>query len=182
MWKEIKDYPLYEVSEDGIVRRKQGAFRPVNNRPPGEFLVPKIKNEYYQVMLYNENGRKCKSVHRLVAEAFIPNPENLPQINHKDENKLNNRVDNLEWCTAKYNASYGTAIERRINSHNRNGSKRAEQPVLQIKDGVVIAEYKSISEAARQNNIDGSCIRHYFYGKSKSCLGCDWKKKGENNG
>lgn len=182
MWKEINGYPMYEVSDSGEVRRKQDAIRSWNNRKPGERLIPRVKNHYYQVMLYNEHGRKSVSVHRIVAETYIPNPDNLPQVNHKDENKLNNRADNLEWCTASYNSRYGTAVERRIATHNKNRTKRAEQPVYKVKDGVIVAEYKSISAAGKANGVSESCIRKYLYGKTKSCCGCDWKKKGETNG
>lgn len=70
------------------------------------------KCPYYHVHLMKSGKRYAKKIHRLVAEAFIPNPDNLPQVNHKDENKHNNNVDNLEWCTALYNTRYGTGIER----------------------------------------------------------------------
>lgn len=71
-------------------------------------------NGYEMVTLYDQTrrGRK-KKIHRLVAEAFIPNPDNLPSINHKDENRTNNRADNLEWCTVAYNSTYGTVSQRK---------------------------------------------------------------------
>lgn len=69
-------------------------------------------SKYLQVSLCKDGRRKVVNVHRLVATAFIPNPDNLPQVNHKDENKHNNNVENLEWCTAKYNINYGTVKER----------------------------------------------------------------------
>ena len=103
IWKDVKGYEgLYKISNFGRVwsiRRKL-------------FLKP-VDKPYLRVRLYSIDGtNKMFSVHRLVAEAFIPNPDNLPCINHKDENKMNNCIDNLEWCTAKYNSNYGTAKQR----------------------------------------------------------------------
>lgn len=80
-----------------------------------KFLKPeKCRNGYYLVALYNNNHRQRFLIHRLVAEAYIPNPENKPQVNHKDEDKSNNNVNNLEWMTAKENMNYGTVQKRRI--------------------------------------------------------------------
>ena len=102
--KNIKDYEgLYAITIDGNVwsyKRKK-------------FLKHKsTKNGYRQVNLCKEGKKKTYYIHRLVAEVFIPNPDNLPQVNHKDEDKSNNCVSNLEWCDAKYNINYGTRIER----------------------------------------------------------------------
>lgn len=98
-WRDIKDYENYEVSNLGRVRNKNG-----------KILKQQLRHGYYDVGLYNEhhqNQPKLLKVHRLVAQAFIPNLNNYPCINHKDENKLNNNIDNLEWCTYSYNCSYG---------------------------------------------------------------------------
>ena len=95
-----KDYLIYP---DGKV------FSTKSNK----FLKPNITPQGYKsVELFNNNGSKRLLIHRLVAQAFIPNPENLPQVNHKDENPSNNNVDNLEWCTQKYNCNYGTRVDR----------------------------------------------------------------------
>lgn len=92
------------------------------------------KNPYYTVHLLHNGVRKARTIHRIVAEAFIPNPRNLPQVNHKDEDKHNNNADNLEWCTALYNSRYGTAIER---------AKRSRKPVTHTEE-----EKKHLSEVA----------------------------------
>ena len=100
IFKDIKNYEgLYQVSNLGRV------YSVRNNK----ILKPKLnKYGYLSVNLKYKGSRVTKSIHRLVGEAFIPNPNDLPQVNHKDEDKTNNCVDNLEWCTAKYNHNYGT--------------------------------------------------------------------------
>lgn len=103
-WKDIKGYEgLYQVSNKGRVKSTRNNI----------ILKPMISDKgYYQVDLYNKNNRKSCKIHRLVAQSFIPNPNNYPVINHKDENKANNCVSNLEWCTVQYNHDYGTRNER----------------------------------------------------------------------
>jgi hypothetical protein len=177
MWKTIKDYPNYEVSDRGEVRRKKNAYFKYGNDTRGKSLNKHIKNNYYQVCLRGKEGKKYLSIHRIVAQTFIPNPNNFPCINHKDENKLNNAVENLEWCTWSYNARYGTKIERTIAGHNRNRTKKAEQPVVCFKDGVPVARYRSISAAARELGVNDSCIRSTLCGKNKTCHGYTWKRE-----
>lgn len=95
-WKDIADFDNYEVSDLGNVR----------NKTTGKILKPLKKNGYLYVDLYNNGDSKHKYIHRLVANSFIPNPLNLPQVNHKDCNRANNNVDNVEWCSAQYNNEY----------------------------------------------------------------------------
>jgi WD40 repeat protein len=113
-WKDIEGYEgLYMVSNFGRVVSIQGCN-------PRIMKLGTTHKGYQCVGLQKEKQHKTCVVHRLVAQAFIPNPDNLPQVNHKDECKTNNRVDNLEWCTDKYNHNYGTYIERQRNFHPRN--------------------------------------------------------------
>ena len=108
MWKDIKNYEgLYQVNELGEVKGL------VNNK----ILKPTKHSEgYLQVRLSKNNIKKAHYIHRLVAQAFIDNKENYPCVNHKDENKTNNCVSNLEWCDHKYNDNYGTRNQRMGNS------------------------------------------------------------------
>lgn len=143
IWKDIPDYPKYQVSNMGNVRS-------LDYMHTGEIknLCFDIVNGYSIVLLYNDEGRKSKKVHRLVAEAFIPNPLNLPQVNHKNEIKDDNRPVNLEWCDAKYNNNYGTSRERmseKLRGKNRpDVAERFSQKVLQFTlDGKLVKEWQS---------------------------------------
>ena len=153
IWKPILNYEgLYEVSNWGRVKSlKFGKER---------ILKPGTNKYGYLIVILCKNGKvKSFSVHRLVAEVFIPNPHNYPCVNHKDECKTNNNVNNLEWCTYTYNNNYGTKIERI--SKNRDTSKYFK-PILQYTlDGVFVREWKSIAEAGRngfnQGHITDCC-------------------------
>ena len=119
----------------------------------------KITNGYLGIRLYNGENVKTFKIHRLVASTFIPNPLNLPQINHIDENKTNNNVENLEWCSAQYNIDYSQ-------------SKPVNQYSL---DGIYIATYKSIKEASKQTGINQGDISCCCRGKYKTSGGFIWK-------
>lgn len=123
IWKTIEDYPNYEVSNLGRVR----------NRKTLKLMTPcKNKIGYMLVMLSGGAKNKTPYVHRLVAKAFIENPDNLPQINHKDEDKTNNAVENLEWCSARFNIHYGTCIERQIETRKRGNRVDYSEPVNKV--------------------------------------------------
>lgn len=114
IWKDIKGYEgLYQVSNLGRVR----SLRDNHKNKRIKTLKPCNRGNYLGVCLMKENRRKCHLIHRLVAIHFIENKSNLPCVNHKDENKINNHVSNLEWCNQKYNANYGTRNERVSKSH-----------------------------------------------------------------
>lgn len=170
IWKDVIGYEdCYQISNYGRVKSLYNYKRNGTN-----ILKPKIKNNYYQIGLRKNGTRKWYSIHRLVAQAFIPNPNNLPQVNHKDENKLNNNINNLEWCTASYNNTYGTRMEKVIN--------KTGKPVIQFDlQGNFIKEYQSISQAAREmhisaGNIHSCCTNKPNYKKVKGFV---WKFKSE---
>ena len=112
-WRAVPGYEgLYEVSNKGNVR---------NVRRNTLLRLPKTNDGYIRVSLYKNGIMTCFQVHRLVAEAFLPNPDNLPQVNHKNEVKSDNCVDNLEWCTAKYNNNYGSRKDKARDTKIKNG-------------------------------------------------------------
>lgn len=116
-YKVIPGFSDYTISEYGDIRKIKGKQAPRTMPPSIRF------DGYYEVALRGDDGKRhyiC--VHRLVALTYIPNPMNLPQVNHKDENKLNNHISNLEWCTVEYNCNYGTRNQR-ISEANK-GRKR----------------------------------------------------------
>ena len=114
IWKDIPEYEsLYQVSNLGNVRVldrmvNSGIKNNSSVKRKGQILKQRVNQGYYEVALSKNCKKKFLKVHRLVALAFIPNADNLPSINHKDENKLNNCVNNLEWCSIKYNCNYGS--------------------------------------------------------------------------
>ena len=167
IYKDIKDLEgLYKVSNFGnVMSLGNGNSNNSNNSKPKLLKPVKTIDGYLGVCLCKDGKRKNFYVHRLVAEAFIPNPDNLPFINHKDENKTNNSVENLEWCTREYNNNYGSRIDR------------ISKTVLQFTlDGEFIREWSSTHECGRngfnQGNIVSCCN-----GKLKSAGGYIWKYK-----
>ena len=182
IYKDIKDLEgLYKVSNFGRVK-SLGNGKSYNSKE--RILKPDTsRNGYLKVLLYKDGKKKKFLVHRLVAEAFIPNPNNLPCVNHKDEDKTNNYVGtpendymdgNLEWCSHEYNINYGTRNERSAKARiNGKKSKRVLQFTL---DGELIREWPSISECGR----NGFCIGNICeccQGKLKSHKGYIWRYK-----
>ena len=129
-WKDIKGYEgLYQVSSEGRIKSLERITQGCANGEYFDKLLPEriMKqqcNKYVTVMLYKQGVGKRLLVHRLVAEAFIDNPDNLPEVNHKDECKTSNSVENLEWCTKEYNNAYGTKNKRMSEKALVNHKKR----------------------------------------------------------
>ena len=182
IWKEIPDFPNYEVSNWGNVRSKDRVSERMGNdaKLKGMMLKGKIDRGYKRVTLYAGDRKRHKeiSVHRLVAQAFIPNPSNLPCVNHKDENPKNNHVDNLEWCTHKYNSNYGTAIKRMVAHQDMRAKSERKSPVIIQCDmqGVPLKFWRSAAECSRQTGINAADILSCSLGKRKSIGGYTWKR------
>ena len=178
LYAPIKGFDgLYEVSTWGNVRSMDRWVNSNNNNKQlkkGKILKPAYnKNGYLRVNLTNDNKKITCYIHRLVAEAFIPNPNNLPCVNHKDEVKTNNYRTNLEYCTYKYNNNYGTRIERVAKSNY----KKVYQYDLQ---GNLIKEWDGTREAGR-NGFSFSCISMCCSGKHKYHKGYIWSYESIEN-
>lgn len=161
VWKDVLGYEgRYQVSDKGNVRsvaRKDS----IGRKCGGRTLEPRHHtNGYLQVALYKNGKRQNKLIHRLVTEAFIPNPENHPEVNHQDEDKANNNVENLEWCTSRYNTNHGTLIERL--------SKKVR--AVNVETGAVLT-FNSASEAGSKGYSQG--------GVSQACRGAYKNARGK---
>lgn len=157
VWKDIAGYEgLYQVSNLGRVKSFHG------RTAPEKILTPYQKEGYAQILLIKDKRRKLFLIHRLVAEAFLPNPERKPQVNHKDENKRNNQVDNLEWCDCDYNIIYS------------QGKKVLQYDMA----GNFLKEWDSMRDAERELGIKNTNISACCRGrKNRSAGGYIWKFK-----
>lgn len=178
IWKDVIGYEgLYQVSDTGKVKSLDrtvncgyGATRVI----PGRVMSVLVSDRYPVVSITKHGKRKVVYVHRLVAEAFIPNPDKLPEVNHIDENKQNNNVENLEWCNRAYNNSHGTRLERQLKnfdykavakkiSKTKNTTRYSGINQMTL-DGVFIKWWPTIKEAS--NNTGAS-----YYHISNCCRG-----------
>lgn len=158
-WKDIKGYEgLYQVSNLGRIR---SFFR---EGTKGGIIQQFIINHYMKVHLFKNGVGKFIYTHRLVALAFIPNPENKPQINHKNGKKHDNRVVNLEWATSKENIDHAI----------RTGLRKFRK-VGQYKNGVLIKEYKNCLRASKSTKIKYPNIWYVLNGRNKTAGGYEWK-------
>ena len=150
---------LYSFTEAAQVYSHKGnRFMSQRLRPDG----------YVAVSLYRNGKQKQYFLHRLLAQTYIPNPNNYPEVNHIDENKSNNDITNLEWCTHKYNSNYGTRLQRMATTNS--------VPVIQYdKSGNEIARYKSQKEAAEATGVGNRHISCVCKGKRKTAGGYIWK-------
>ena len=180
IWKDIEGYNgLYQISTLGRIKsldRKvfnNGTFQLIK----GKILNPcNNGNNYLYINLCKNSEIKRVAIHRLVAQAFIDNQNNFTQVNHKDENKINNCVDNLEWCSPKYNANYGTRNKRMKDNIIKKYSKKVIQYDL---DGNFIREFNSIEDTAKHFNVTSQSINRCCKGKLKRCKNYIFKFKSE---
>lgn len=167
IWKPIKDYEgLYEVSNFGKVKSipRNGTIKET------KILKQYIdRYGYLYVALSKNDSQKKKKVHRLVAEAFIPNPENKPEVNHKWGIKTDNRASELEWATTSENLKH--AIENKL--------RKTRNVVQYNRDGELIKKWSSSKEASKALNIDDSSIYKCCKGKRKTVGGYIWRYENE---
>ena len=170
IWKDIEGYEgKYMVSNLGRVKS-------LNYRRTGKEKIMKGYDNgygYLRVLLHKDGKVKNCRIHRLVAQAFLENPQNLPEVNHKDEDKTNNRVDNLEWCSRQYNNTYNGRAKKSAEKQRNDPNK--SKPIVGIdKVSGLILEFPSAREAERMTGINNSSITKCCKGKRKSTGGYVW--------
>lgn len=165
MKKEILGFPGYYIEETGqIWSEKSKCYRKLTMNKGG----------YLYTSLRDDNGKsKIFLIHRLVAQYFIPNPNNLPEVNHINEDKTDNRVENLEWCTTEYNLNYGTRLERMRESATKKRGKKVKCLETQ-------KIYPSMSAASREIGLNVTGIWNVCKGKQKTCGGYTWEYVTDN--
>lgn len=161
-WKDIEGYEgLYQISNLGRVKSLGNGKS--NNSKEKILKCGKSKQGYIFVSLSKKGKKKNYLIHRLVAQAFIDNPDNLPEVNHINEDKTNNCVDNLEYCNRTYNINYGTRTEK------------TQKPILQFtKEGKFVKKWDGIREVERELGFSHSHISKCCKGKCKSVGGFKW--------
>lgn len=181
IWKDIEGYEgLYQVSNMGRVKS-------LNYHRTGKERILKLRKNrggYLRVVLHKDGKGKDYYVHRLAANAFLENSKNLPQVNHIDQNKENNCINNLEFCSSKYNCNYGDRSERQAEKmrgkkqseeHVRKCAEKRSKPVIGIdKVTGLIVEFPSAKEAERQLGIANQSICACCKGRLKSTGGFYW--------
>lgn len=178
-WVDIVGYENeYQINQFGEIRTLKNSAK----RKKYDVLKPQIskRNGYVYQMLYKNGKSKLWRVHRLVANAFLPNPNNLSQVNHKDGNKQNNSADTLEWCNQSSNMKHAYINGLQTPSENQkraviSANKLKQKKVCQIKNGKIINTFSGISEASRQTKISTSCISRCCNLKRKSTNGYEWR-------
>ena len=168
IYKDIVGYEgKYQVSNLGNVKS-------LNYKRSGKekLLVPyQTANGYMTISLWNNNRGHTEYIHRLVAKAFIDNPDNLPEVNHKDENKQNNSVENLEWCDSKYNMNYGEGAHKK-------SAENHKKPIYQYDlQGNFIKEWSSATDIHRELGYSNTNIARCCRGVSKTSHGYIWRYK-----
>jgi hypothetical protein len=176
VWRPVKDYEgLYEVSNFGRVRscgrmilKSNGVVQ--NRKSKIRKQVP-TRTGYLQVNLSKNNIQKMVTFHKLVAQAFLPNPKGYSEINHKNEDKSDNRARNLEWCSRVYNNSYGTIISR-IVAKNKNGA--LSKPIFQVTFSGKIVNFWPLAKEAGRYGFDFSKVAMCARGERSQHKGFQW--------
>lgn len=164
VWRDISGYEeLYQVSNLGMVRSLD-RIDTLGRHRKGKVLTGYLNHAgYYQVDLRRDGSHKVCRINRLVAQAFLDNPDNLSQVNHKDECKTNNKACNLEWCSPAYNCNFGT--------RNKRVAKANEKPIFVVTDSGHHYYFNSIKKAATLIGLDGGNISTCLNGERKTHRG-----------
>lgn len=169
-WKDLKGYEgLYQINILGDIKSLYS----------NKILKPKLNKGYHNVNLYKNKKSKSFNVHRLVALEFIPNPQLKKEVNHKDENKLNNKVDNLMWCTPKENSNWGTRNKRiseylksnPVKRNSVNGTYGHKVKKICLTTGKIIETFTSVIEAVNKNGYARSSVYACLAGKRETANG-----------
>lgn len=178
---ELKDFPNYFVSDEGNIYSRK--YHPIRNRNCNLLKInQQIRKDGYSIIqLRKDNRTIAQYVHRLIAEAFIPNPAKKPCINHIDGNRHNNSVSNLEWCSYSENSlhSYRKLGRKAPWEDKKGGESPLSKRVLQLKDGKVIAEFQGVREASRKTGFSSGGISQCCNGSTRysHVHGYQWKYK-----
>lgn len=182
-WRDVKGYEKrLSISNYGRLKRKSfDVYHPkTDSYTTYKEMILKVKKNHrgYYIISRNLLEKNInKSIHRLAAETFIPNIDNLEFVNHKDENKENNTISNLEWCTPKYNSNYGQAREKMKKTIKERG--RSKSVILYSYEGEVVKEYNTMMEAAIDNNVTNTSVADCCLGKTSASHGLHFRFKGD---
>jgi len=188
-WIDIKDFNNYQVSSFGNIKSKARLVKWSHHNKSGFRLKKELTlkpilrkmnkyTTYCQITISNMGKTKSCYVHRLVATAFILNPDSKPQVNHKDGNGTNNNVDNLEWSTSSENALHAhNVLGRSVWHKGKYGEKTpTSKPIIQsTMNGILIKRWGCGLDAVREGNFDSSCISRACSGINKSHKGFRWQ-------
>ncbi len=170
IWLDVPGFPGYQVSNAGRVK----SFR------SGERILKQCNDSYGYptVVLCGPTGKRTKTIHRLVALAFIPNPDNKPEIDHINTNRMDNRVENLQWVTRKENTHNPLSIQayKRM-THIHSAVDKRKKPIVQLNGGNVVCEFDCIRDAERSTGISHQNIASVLRGRSFVAGGFGWQYK-----